>query len=78
MKEWLNFFVGTPKRFLVCCVVIAAAAVVSKIWPGVIQSSLVNLTHEIKPVLEPLLVLVIILVGIRFAVSGLRSKPKKK
>lgn len=78
MKEWLNFFIGTPKRFLVCCVVIAAAAVVSKIWPGVIQSSLTSLTHEVRPIFESLLVLVVILIGLKFVFSGLRSKPKKK
>lgn len=72
MNQWVRFFFGTPGRFLVTASVVAGLAAVSKIWPGLIHSSLCQLAQELSPLLQLGLMLVIMGVGLTIIVRGLR------
>jgi hypothetical protein len=72
MRIWARFFVGTPVRFIATALVVAALAAVSKIWPGLIQSSLYQLAKELSPILQLGLTLVVIGIGFAIIAKGLR------
>jgi len=82
--NWFRFFFGTPRRFLATLVAIIVLAGFSAIFPGVIRNALVGLGQEIlgsvasilTPFIYPMAVFVIILLGIKIMLSGLRGKKK--
>jgi hypothetical protein len=76
--NWARFFLGTPVRFIMTLVVVAALAAVSKIWPGMIQSALSQLAQELSPLLQVALTIIIIGFGIRIIFNGLSGSCRRR
>ena len=71
--ETMKFLFGTPQRFVMTMLVVAMLATVSKIWPGLIYSSLNQLAQELNPLLQVGLMLIIMGIGLTIIVRGLRK-----
>lgn len=75
---WIRFFIGTPARFIATALVVAALAAVSKVWPGLIASSLAGLAKELGPLLQVGLTFVIMGIGFGIMIRGFRGTKSKK
>jgi len=74
MAEYLRFFFGTPRRLLVTMGVIAALAIFSVIFPGVISGALNNLLRELMPLFTAAIFILLIVTWIKFMMKGGGSK----
>jgi hypothetical protein len=73
--EWLNFFLGTPKRFLGTCTGIAIATAVIK--PELIHIAVARLIEAVNPILGPVFQLALLVMAIRIMFSGFCNNKKK-
>lgn len=78
MNMWARFFVGTPRRFIATALTVGVLAAVSKIWPGMIQSSLAQLAQELSPLLQVVLTFVVIGIGLSIISKGMRGGKSSK
>ena len=82
MRNWIQFFFGTPRRLVTTLVVIAVLAGFHAMFPGVIHNALVGLGHEIlgsvadiiSPFTGLIAILLVILLGYKVMFSGLKKK----
>ena len=70
MREYLQFFFGTPRRFLVVLGVIAALAIFSVVFPGAINGALNQLISELMPHFALLFVVFLLVVGVKVMTKG--------
>jgi len=78
MKKWINFFLGTPQRFL--CTVAGIGVVICAINPTILVVALCNLRDAVLrglgPLLGPVLAIVIVFAGLKMIFSGIGGKKK--
>jgi hypothetical protein len=70
VREYLQFFFGTPRRFLVVLGVIAALAIFSVVFPGAINGALNQLISELMPHFALLFVVFLLVVGVKVMTKG--------
>lgn len=81
MRNWLRFFFGTPVRFVVTTIAAVVLTLISAFFPGAIHRALVGLGQEIfgaatfiiAPLIYPLAVILLILLGYKTIFSGAKK-----
>lgn len=80
--NWIRFFFGTPVRFLTTAIVTVVLTLISVFFPGAIHKALLGLATEVfgaaayivAPLIYPLAVILLILLGYKTMFSGIRKK----
>ena len=68
MRAWVNFFFGTPQRFLYTLLGLSIAVVL--VWPGLLRMAMERLVMELSPLLAPVLTVFVIFIGLRVMCGG--------
>lgn len=80
MREWIRFFVGTPRRFLTTMTVLCLIGVL--IRPGLLRTAVERFVVETSPLIHsllgPLLAILIVIFGMRVVWSSIIGGGGKK
>ncbi|HEY4490243.1 MAG TPA: hypothetical protein VJC12_03245 [Candidatus Paceibacterota bacterium] len=68
MREWLQYFFGTPRRFLITAAFIGLIVVM--ISPGLLATAVARFINEMMPLIGPALTVLIVFAGIRLILFG--------
>jgi hypothetical protein len=68
MRAWVNFFLGTPQRFLYTLLGVSVIVVLA--WPGLLRMAMERLVMELSPLLAPMLTIFVIFIGLRVMFGG--------
>ena len=75
MRQWVRFFLGTPRRLVTTFGMVGLIVVM--IFPGLLRMAVDRLMTELAPLLGPAITLVIVFAGIRMILFGGVSRNKK-
>ena len=70
MRQYFQFFLGTPQRFLATLGAVAVLAIFSLIWPGLISGALNQLFCELRPLIMMVIYFLMIAFGVKILMKG--------
>jgi len=70
MNQWIRFFFGAPRRFLVSAIAIVVLAAIVYLRPGLVFGAVDRLACELWPAIQAFLVFVVVVYGFRLIVFG--------
>ncbi|HRY31334.1 MAG TPA: hypothetical protein P5328_03045 [Candidatus Paceibacterota bacterium] len=73
MRRWIRFFFGSPRRAVATLSVVAILWLVNWTNPGLIAGVAMRTMHELQPLIEGGIILLIMYGGFRMIIYGLKK-----